>query len=39
LGQIIDHLILTFVAEKPPPPQVAFQELLMAVETGIEYFS
>jgi hypothetical protein len=39
VDHIIDHLKLTFVAEKPPPPQMAFQELLMAPETGAEYFS
>jgi len=33
------HLSLTFVADKPPPPQVAFQELLIAEEAGSEYFS
>ncbi|MBU4253200.1 MAG: hypothetical protein KJ727_01185 [Acidobacteria bacterium] len=37
-GQVT-HLKLTFVAERPPPPQVAFQELLMAEEAGSEYFS
>jgi len=36
---IIDHLKLTFVADKPPPPHSAYQELLMAAETGGEYFS
>jgi len=30
---------LTFVAAKPPPPHIAYQELLMAAETGAEYFS
>jgi hypothetical protein len=30
---------LAFVASKPPPPQVAYQEILMAAEAGIEYFS
>jgi hypothetical protein len=39
IDKIIDHLKLTFVAERPPPPQLAFQELLMAAETGGEYFS
>jgi guanosine-3',5'-bis(diphosphate) 3'-pyrophosphohydrolase len=32
-------LKLTFVAERPPPPQRACQELLMAAEAGGEYFS
>jgi len=25
-----DHLNLTFVAERPPPPHIAYHELLMA---------
>jgi len=32
-------LRLTFVADKPPPPHIAYQELLMAAETSTEYFS
>jgi hypothetical protein len=36
---IINHLKLTFIASKPPPPQVVYQELLMAAETSAEYFS
>jgi len=39
VDRIINHLKLTFVADKPPPPQVAYQELLMAAETSAEYFS
>jgi hypothetical protein len=39
VDRIIDHLKLTFVAERPPPPQRAYQEVLMAAETGGEYFS
>jgi hypothetical protein len=35
----IFHLKLTFVTEKPPPPQVAFEEYLMAAEASIEYIS
>jgi hypothetical protein len=31
--------MLTFVAAKPPPSNVAFQEYLMAAEGGSEYFS
>jgi hypothetical protein len=34
VDRIIDHLRLTFVAERPPPPQVAYQEVLMADETS-----
>jgi len=30
---------LSFVAERPPPPHIAYQELLMAAETSAEYFS
>jgi len=29
----------TFVADKPPPPHLAHQEVLMAAEIGSEYFS
>jgi hypothetical protein len=39
VDRIINHLKLTFVAAKPPPPQIAFQELLMAAEASTEYFS
>jgi hypothetical protein len=39
VDRIIDHLKLTFIAERPPPPQVAFQEYLMAAEASAEYFS
>jgi hypothetical protein len=39
VDRIIRHLELTFVAEKPPPAQVAYQEVLMAAEAGSEYFS
>ena len=39
VDKIINYLKLTFVADKPPPPRVAYQELLMAAETGAEYFS
>jgi hypothetical protein len=38
VDRMIDHLKLTFVAERPPPPQMAFQELLMAAEDPAEYF-
>ena len=36
---IIDHLKLTFVTEKPPPPHISYQEVLMAAESGGDYFS
>jgi hypothetical protein len=39
VDRIIDHLKLTFVADRPPPPQAAYQELLMAGEASAEYFS
>ena len=37
--RIIHHLKLTFVENKPPPPRIAFQEVLMAAEASAEYFS
>ena len=39
VDSIINHLKLSFVAAKPPPPWIAYQELLMAAEAGSEYFS
>jgi len=39
VDRIINHLKLTFVASKPPPPRIAYQEVLMAAETSTEYFS
>ena len=39
VDRIIDHLKLTFVAERPPPPRAASQELLMAADPPVEYFS
>jgi hypothetical protein len=39
VDRIIDHLKLTFVAERPPPLQAAYQEVLMAAEAGSEYVS
>jgi len=35
----IDHLKLTFVADKPPPPHRVYQEVLMVAETSAGYFS
>ncbi len=39
VDRIINHLKLTFVADKPPPPHLAYQEILVAAETDAEYFS
>jgi hypothetical protein len=39
VDRIINHLKLTFVAERPPPPHLAYQEVLMAAEIQTEYFS
>jgi hypothetical protein len=39
VDRIINHLKLTFVAERPPPPHMVSQEFLMDSETGAEYFS
>jgi hypothetical protein len=39
VDKIIDHLKLTFVAEKPPPPHIAYQDVLMAAEASTEYSS
>jgi hypothetical protein len=39
VDRIIDHLKLTFIAERPPPPHIAYRELFMAAESSAEYFS
>ena len=39
VDRIIGHLELIFVAERPPPPEVAFHELLMDADPTVEYFS
>jgi len=39
VDRITNHLKLTFVAAKPPPPHRAYQEVLMAAEASTEYFS
>jgi hypothetical protein len=39
VDRIINHLKLTFVADRPPPPYIASQELLMAADRSTEYFS
>ena len=36
--KILRHLKLTFMAERPPPPQALQQELLVAAEERGEYF-
>jgi hypothetical protein len=38
VDRIIDHLKLGFVAERPPPPHIAYQEVLVAAESSTEYF-
>ena len=38
VDRIIDHLKLTFVAEKPPPSRVLTEVALMAAEQRMEYF-
>jgi hypothetical protein len=32
VDRIIEHLKLTFIADKPPPTQAVFQEYLMAAD-------
>jgi hypothetical protein len=39
VDRIIDHLKLTFVAERPPPSHLAYQELVMAAEPSTDYSS
>jgi len=39
VDRIIDHLKLTFVADRPPLPHIAYQEALMAAGTSAEYLS
>jgi hypothetical protein len=39
VDRIISHQKLRFVAERPPPPRVAYQEVLMAAEASTEYSS
>ena len=38
VDRIIDHLKLTFVAEKPPPSRALTEVALMAAEERAEYF-
>ena len=37
VDRIIDHLKLIFIAERPPPTHLAYQEVLMAAEASTEY--
>lgn len=39
VDRIIHHLKLSFVADKPPPPHMVSQEVLMAAEEQADYFS
>jgi len=39
VDRIIGHLKLSFVADRPPPTHLAYQEVLMAAEAGSEYSS
>ena len=39
VDRIIDHQKLTFVAERPPPTHLAYQEVLMAADPPAEYFT
>lgn len=39
IDRTIDHLKLTFAAERPRPPEGAFQELLLAANRGRRIFS
>jgi hypothetical protein len=39
VDRVIVHLKLTFVADRPPPPQIADQKVLMAAEASTEYSS
>jgi hypothetical protein len=38
VDRIIDHLKLTFVADRPPPPQAAFRELLWEADPPAGFF-
>jgi len=38
VDRFINHLNLTFAAERPPP-ESAFQDLLMVADPPVEYFS
>jgi len=38
VDRIIEHLKLTFVAERPPPPRAAFQELLWEIDPPAGFY-
>ena len=38
VDEIINYLKLTFIADKPPAPRFAYQEVLTAAETRGGYF-
>ena len=38
VDRIINHLKLTLVEDNPPPPHIAYQEVLMAAEIAGEYY-
>jgi hypothetical protein len=39
VDRIINHLKLTFVAERPPPPHLVSQEFFLDSEASPDYFS
>jgi hypothetical protein len=39
VDRIINHLKLTSVASQPPPPHIAYQEVLMAAQASTDYSS
>ena len=39
VDRIIDHLKLIFIAERPPPTHLTYQEVLMAAEASTDYSS
>jgi hypothetical protein len=39
VDRIIGYLKLTFVADKPPPAHLGYQEVLMVADTPAEYLS
>jgi len=38
VDRIINHLKLTFVADRAPPPHLAYQEHRVAAEAPADYF-